>query len=78
MYDPDAKKDRQTVAIKAKDVKGDGYFLYDLFDWEPKGNEFLWISPGIFDMKKQKSNPSYSELLFNGIEMSQTATVPAR
>ena len=78
VYDPDAKKDRRTVAIKAKDVKGDGYFLYDLFDWEPKGNEFLWISPGIFDMKKQKSNPSYSELLFNGIEMSQTATVPAR
>jgi len=69
VYDLEAKKDRQTFAIKAKDVKGDGYFWYDLFDWEPKGKEFFWISPGVFNTKKLKSNPSFTTLRFNGIEI---------
>jgi hypothetical protein len=72
VYDPDAKKDRKTVTIKAKDVKGDGYAWYEMSDWEPKGNEFFWISPGVFDTKKLKSNPAFTELYFDGIEIVRT------
>ncbi len=71
VYDPDAKKDRKTVTIKAKDVKGDGYAWYEMSDWEPKGNEFFWISPGVFDTKKLKSNPAFTELYFDGIEIAR-------
>ena len=71
VYDPAAKKDVGTVVIKAKDVKGDGYAWYDLFGWEPKGSEFFWISPGVFDTKKHTSNPAFTELRFDGIEIAR-------
>ena len=71
VYDPAAKKDVGTVVIKAKDVKGDGYAWYDLFGWEPKGSEFFWISPGVFDTKKYTSNPAFTELRFDGIEIAR-------
>ena len=70
VYDPVAKKNVVSgFCIRDTDVKGSGYAWYDLFSWEPKGSEFFWLSPGIFDRGKLKRNESFTALAVDRIEL---------
>ena len=69
VYDPVARKAVHTCVIRAEDVTDSGYAWYDLFAWEPKGKEFFWLSPGVYDDGKQKRNATFTSLVVDRIEL---------
>ena len=72
VYDPVAKRNVvRDFCIRDTDVKTAGYAWYDLFLWEPKGQEFFWLSPGVYDHKKLDRNEAFTALAVDRIELTR-------
>ena len=70
VYDPVAKKAAVRDFHLHTDAVGSAdYAWYDLFSWEPKGREYLWISPGVYDHRKQTANGTFESLVFDRLEL---------
>lgn len=54
IYDPVAKKGRGEIHVTTDRASAD-YVWYDVCTWTPNDDEFFWIGPGRFDLKKGAS-----------------------